>query len=80
MSAIWRDTRKAVKASTPLVASLCNGTYGYAPDNTQLEKLKNDERNFAGRIVPMIWGLPPYRDIHNELVEAFRHADACLFP
>ena len=80
MSAIWRDTRNAVKAPIPLVASLCNGTYGYAPDNTQLAKLKDDENNFAGRIVPMIWGLPPYSDIHNELVAAFKKADASFFP
>ena len=79
MSAIWRDTRSAVKAPIPLVASLCNGTYGYAPDATQLEKLKNDERNFAGRIVPMIWGLPPYKNIHRELVEFFKKADDSLF-
>ena len=80
MSAIWRDTRNSVKAPIPLVASLCNGTYGYAPDNTQLAKLKDDENNFAGRIVPMLWGLPPYSDIHNELVDAFKKADASLFP
>ncbi|MBP5641269.1 MAG: neutral/alkaline non-lysosomal ceramidase N-terminal domain-containing protein [Victivallales bacterium] len=79
MSAIWRDTRKAVKAPIPLVASLCNGTYGYAPDNTQLEKLKNDEHNFAGRVVPMIWGLPPYKNIHNELVAVFKKTDERLF-
>ena len=79
MSAIWRDTRKAVKAPIPLVASLCNGTYGYAPDNTQIEKAQNDENNFAGRIVPMIWGLPPYQNIHNELVAIFQKADACLW-
>ena len=33
-----------------------------------------------GRIVPMIWGLPPYKNIHNELVSIFRRADARLFP
>ena len=79
MSAIWRDTRGAVNAPVPLVASLCNGTFGYAPDNAQLVKLKEDEQNFAGRVVPMIWGLPPYRNIHNELVAIFREADARLF-
>ena len=79
MSAIWRDTRSAVKAPIPLVASLCNGTFGYAPDNTQLAKLKDDENNFAGRIVPMIWGLPPYKNIHNELVLIFQQADSTLF-
>ena len=79
MSAIWRDTRKAVKAPIPLVASLCNGTYGYAPDNAQIEKARNDENNFAGRIVPMIWGLPPYHNIHNELVAIFQKADERLF-
>ena len=79
MSAIWRDTRSAVKAPIPLVASLCNGTNGYAPDNTQLEKLKNDEKNFAGRVVPMIWGLPPYKNVHNELVEIFKKADGMMF-
>ena len=80
MSAIWRDTRDSVKAPIPLVASLCNGTYGYAPDNTQLALLKENERNFAGRVVPMIWGLPPYKNIHNELVSVFRQADVRLFP
>lgn len=80
MSAIWRDTRDSVKAPVPLVASLCNGTYGYAPDNTQLALLKENERNFAGRVVPMIWGLPPYKNVHNELVSIFRQADARLFP
>ena len=79
MSAIWRDTRVAVKAPIPLVASLCNGTYGYAPDKIQIELARNDERNFAGRIVPMLWGLPPYQNIHDELVAIFKKADNCLW-
>ena len=28
----------------------------------------------------MIWGLPPYKNVHNELVSIFRQADTCLFP
>ena len=79
MSAIYRDARDGARAPIPLVASLCNGSFGYAPDNTQLVLLKDDEQNFAGRVVPMILGLPPYSNIHNELLALFRQADAALF-
>ena len=73
MQAIKNDVRAAAKAPIPLVMGLTNGQMGYAPDKTCAA-----EGGYAADTVPMICGRLPYRNIHQELVEALLDADATL--
>ena len=74
MQAIKNDVHAASKAPFPMLMSLCNGTYGYAPDNQQL-----NNKSYASYTVPLIVKQFPYSDIHNELVKYLTEMDAELF-
>ena len=74
MQAIKNDTVAQAKAPIPLVLSLCNGAYGYAPDQTSIDKANSYE---ATRI-PLLQARFPYANIHRELVAAFLELDSQL--
>ena len=65
--AIKRDTVKGAKAQFPAIVSLADGEYGYAPDS---EQTKNGE-TYESKISPLLCGLPPFTDVHHQLVENF---------
>ncbi|MBP5530809.1 MAG: neutral/alkaline non-lysosomal ceramidase N-terminal domain-containing protein [Lentisphaeria bacterium] len=75
MQAIKNDAVARAKAPIPLVLSLCNGAYGYAPDQQAIDKADSYE---ATRI-PLMQGRFPYANIHRELVEAFLELDGKLY-
>ena len=74
MQAIKNDTVAQAKAPIPMILSLCNGAYGYAPDQQAIDKSDSYE---ATRI-PLMQGRFPYANIHRELVAAFLELDAKL--
>ena len=73
MQAIKNEVRAAARAPVPLVMGLTNGSMGYAPDKTCAA-----QGGYAADTGPMICGRLPYRNIHQELVEALLDADAAL--
>ena len=72
--AIKRDVVKNSKSPFPLVVSLTDGEYGYAPDNESL--LKTD--GYESKISPLLSGLPAFSNVHNELKTALLEIDAVL--
>lgn len=62
--AIKNDVNKSAKSRIPLVMSFANDYLGYAPD-------KQTSEGYAAKIVPMILGHLPFKNIHEELVDAF---------
>ena len=74
MQAIKNDTVAGAKAPIPLVLSLCNGAYGYAPDQASIDKANS----YAATSIPLLQGRFPYANIHRELVAAFLELDAKL--
>lgn len=73
MQAIKNDVLAAARSPIPLVMGLTNGSMGYAPDRTCAA-----QGGYAADTVPMICGRLPYRNIHQELVEALLGTDAQL--
>jgi len=73
MQAIKNDVLAAAKAPVPLVMGITNGVMGYATDRTVAAR-----GGYAADIVPMIACRLPYRNIHDELVEALLSIDAAL--
>lgn len=65
MQAIKNDVLAAAQAPIPLVMGQCNGSNGYAPDKECAAR-----GGYAADTVPLINGILPYRDIHNELLQA----------
>ena len=65
--AIKRDTVKGSLARFPMIVSLADGEFGYAPDT---EQLSNGE-TYESKISPLLTGLPPFTDVHHQLVENF---------
>ena len=65
--AIKRDIIKGAASRFPLIVSLADGEYGYAPDTEQLCK----EETYESKISPLLTGLPPFSNIHHQLVENF---------
>jgi hypothetical protein len=73
MQAIKNEVRAAARSSILLVMGLANGSMGYATDKTSAAK-----GGYAADTGPMIHGRLPYRNIHQELVEALLDTDAIL--
>lgn len=65
--AIKRDTAQGSKSQFPMIVSLADGEYGYAPDADQT---KNGE-TYESKISPLLCGLPPFENVHHQLVEHF---------
>ena len=65
--AVKRDTAKDSPARFPMIVSLADGEYGYAPDTEQLQK----GDTYESRISPLVSGLPPFTDVHRQLVANF---------
>ncbi|OGV45315.1 MAG: hypothetical protein A2017_08925 [Lentisphaerae bacterium GWF2_44_16] len=61
---IKNDVKASAKSPVPLVMSLTNEYFGYAPD-------KETATGYAAETVPMILGHMPFGKIHEELVEVF---------
>ena len=74
MQAIKNDTIAGAKAPIPLVLSLCNGAYGYAPDQHSIDQANS----YAATSIPLMQGRFPYANIHRELVAAFLDLDRKL--
>ena len=65
--AIKRDTVKGSPARFPMIVSLADGECGYAPD---AEQMSNGE-TYETKLSPLRSGLPPFTDVHHQLVENF---------
>ena len=74
MQAIKNDIVAGAKAEIPMVMSLSNGAYGYAPDQQSIDKANS----YAATSIPLMQGRFPYANIHRELVAAFLELDAKL--
>lgn len=70
MQAIKNDVQAEAQAEIPLVMGITNGALGYAPDKTI-----SDKGGYAVDTVPIIAGMLPYANIHEELVQAFLKID-----
>ena len=70
MQAIKNDVMAAAKSPQPMVMSLCNGSFGYAPDNTQLQK-----NSYESYMVAFMLRRQPFANIHNELVQDMLQLD-----
>ncbi len=73
MHAIKEDTCAVATAPIPLVMSLVNGNYGYAPDDKQLRINSYESYQDA-----FMTGRMPFANVHQELLAAFRRLDAAL--
>jgi len=73
MQEIKNDVKAKARAELPLVMGITNGTFGYAPDKTAAAR-----GGYAADTVPIIAGMLPYANIHEELVEAFLKLDEIL--
>lgn len=73
MQAIKNDVLAGAKAPIPLVMGITNGAMGYATDRTMAAR-----GGYAADTGPMLTGRLPYRNIHDELVEALLAVDAAL--
>lgn len=73
MQAIKNDVVKKSNDNIILVMGITNGTFGYAPD-----KIVAARGGYAADTVPIIAGMLPYSNIHEELVEAFLKLDKML--
>ena len=81
MQAIKNDVHANASAKYPMLMSLTNGSFGYAPDNDSLKGLINgpgDSANYEVTRVPLIAGRLPYSDIHNELVRSMKEVEQLL--
>ena len=72
MQAIKNDVHAASSAPCPMLMSLTNGAFCYAPDNHTLKdhtaKNGKDNGHYETVKTPLIGGRLPYADIHNEIV------------
>lgn len=73
--AIKNDVVQAARAPAPLVLGLTNDAQGYAPDRTVAAR-----GGYAADQVPLMLGILPLANIHDELVEALLQLDRDLFP
>lgn len=73
MQAIKNDVKAQAKSEIPLVMGITNGALGYAPDKTIAAR-----GGYAVDIVPIITGMLPFANIHEELVDAFLKMDRIL--
>ncbi len=82
MQAIKNNIHAAVKAPYPMLMSLTNGRYGYAPaqDILDMTSLANGRGGYESDRVPLINGLLPYGNIHRELVQYMTELDGILNP
>ena len=82
MQFIKNDIHAAVKAPYPMLMSLTNGRYGYAPsqDILDMTALANGRGGYESNRVPLINGLLPYGNIHKELVQYMTELDSILNP
>ncbi len=74
MQAIKNDVVAASRAPFPVVAGLCDGEFGYAPDRT-VASLENRYENVT---VPLMNGILPFAKIHDELSRALIQLDRDL--
>ncbi len=74
MQGIKNDVMAAAKSPQPMVMSLCNGSFGYAPDNTQLQK-----NSYESYMVAFMLRRQPFANIHNELRDNMLQLDSELF-
>ena len=74
MQPIKNDVVAGAKAEIPMVMSLCNGAFGYAPDQKSIDKANS----YEATMIPLIQGRFPYANIHRELRDAFLKLDAEL--
>ena len=73
MQAIKNEIVANSRVKYPMVMSLTNGSWGYAPDNQTLHggnriTANGRDGNYESIKVPLIGGQLPFADIHNELV------------
>ena len=81
MQAIKNDIHANASVKYPMLMSLVNGTFGYAPDNDSLQGLINgpgDSARYEVTRVPLIAGRLPYCDTHNELVRSMKEMEQVL--
>ena len=71
--AIKNDVRQRAKSPLPLVMGLTNDGLGYAPDRDCAAR-----GGYAADMVPLMIGMLPYANIHEELVTAFLALEALL--
>lgn len=67
MQRIGRDVAGACPHGTVWVVSLCNGSYGYAPDDSVADRIKREAGGYEAVDVPLINGQLPFSNIHQEL-------------
>jgi hypothetical protein len=73
MQAIKNEVNASAKIEIPLVMGITNGALGYAMDKTVAAR-----GGYTAEIVPIIAGMLPYANIHEELVEALLELDKKL--
>ena len=73
MQAIKNDIHAASSSPCPMLMSLTNGAFSYAPDNQSLRHVDikdgKNNGNYEAVKTPLVGGRLPYADIHNELVK-----------
>ena len=73
MQAIKNDIHAASASPCPMLMSLTNGAFSYAPDNQSLRHVDikdgHNNGNYEAVKTPLVGGRLPYADIHNELVK-----------
>ncbi len=72
--AIKNDVKAAAKSPVPLVMGFANEIMGYAPDHTAAAR-----GGYAADVVPLIHGILPFSNIHDELVQALLDVEADLY-
>jgi hypothetical protein len=70
---IKNDLKSKAQSKVPLLMSVTNGMYGYAPENKKI-----GVGEYADSVVPFIIQYLPYANIHNELVENFLDMERSL--
>lgn len=86
MQAIKNDVHAASSAPCPMLMSLTNGAFSYAPDNHTLKEQKDNihalHTNMYGYyeaiVTPLVGGRLPYADIHNEIVRYMSELEKML--
>ncbi|OQA82743.1 MAG: Neutral/alkaline non-lysosomal ceramidase [Lentisphaerae bacterium ADurb.Bin242] len=70
--AIKNEIVAKAKALLPVVVSLTDAEYGYAPDRNA------DMESYEAKLSPMVCGIPQYLHIHDDLVKGFLELESRL--
>lgn len=73
MQTIKNEVRLKAKSPVPLVMGITNDLLGYAPDRTAARR-----GGYAADTVPLMLGILPFANIHDELVAGLLEVDSAL--